>query len=129
MTRKSDNIATSVTVDTPDIGSAEPSTWMNPSAIRLFLALLWFAPGVGFLVHDLWTGQILGVPFGRWTLPFAVLCLILAAFNFVRWWAGRSRPTPLTFRPRHVQRSDDDAEPDPTFRFDEPSAGPDGRET
>lgn len=102
---------------------------MNPSAVKLFLALLWLVGGIAFLGHDLWTGQILGVPFGQWTMPFAALCMILAAYNFVRWRAGRSRLRALTFRARRVHRSDDVSEPDPNFRFDESPPRPDGRET
>jgi hypothetical protein len=103
---------------------------MNSSAVKLFLALLWLVPGVGFLIHDVWTGQPLGFPFGQWRLPLAVPCLILAALNFARWWSARSRaaarPSPLLHHRR--PRRDPDAEPDPAFRFDDPPPEAAGRD-
>jgi hypothetical protein len=84
-------------------------------------------PGVGLLVHDLWTGRVIGVPFGRWQLPLSVLCLLFAAFNFARWMSMRSRVTArLALRKRGRQESTE-VEPDPAFRFDD--SPPADRET
>jgi hypothetical protein len=95
---------------------------MNPSAVKLFLALLWLVPGVGLLAHDVATGQAIVLPIGRWSVPLSVPCLVLAAFNFVRWWLGRSRVTarrsPLVHHRR--PRGDAASEPNPAFRFDDP---------
>jgi hypothetical protein len=128
--RKSDNITTIVAIDTRDIGWNRPSTWMNPSAVKLFFALVWLVPGVGFLTHDLLTGHTLSMPFGQLRIPFAVPCLILATFNFLRWWAGRPRDksAPFTVRTRRVRPDSEPEAPNPAFKFDEPDA-PAGRET
>jgi hypothetical protein len=92
---------------------------MNPAAIKLFLTILWLVPGLGFLAHDLWTGRVIGVPFGQWQLPLSVPCLLFAAFNFIRWWSMRSRVT-ARFALRH-RRPPPKTDPDPAFRFDDPS--------
>jgi len=95
---------------------------MNSAALKLFLALLWLIPGVGFLCHDVVTGRTIGLPLGEWRLPLAVPCLLLAAFNFVRWWAARSRrPVEVTVAARRRRAATESpAEPDPAFRFDDP---------
>jgi hypothetical protein len=113
------------------IGTAPAGTWVNPSSVKLFLALLWLIPGVGFLAHDLWTGHSIAMPLGAWRLPLAVPCLVLAAFNGVRWWTARSRPTTNSSLPprRRRPRGDSNAEPDPTFQFDRPPNGPGGSES
>jgi hypothetical protein len=93
---------------------------MNPRGIRLFLALLWFIPGVGLLVHGYWTGDALDIRFGRWQVPLAAPFLLMSAFNFFRWWASRipsAKRTPFRQR-RHPTGSE--SEPNPAFRFDEP---------
>jgi len=92
---------------------------MNSAAVKLFLTLLWLVPGLGFLVHDLITGRPVAVPMGRWQLPLAWICLLLAAFNFVRWWSVRSR---VDLRPQLSRRGrrEPTGEPDPAFRFDDP---------
>ncbi len=96
---------------------------MNPSAVKLFLTLLCLVPGVGLAAHDLWTGRALGIPFGPWKLPLAVPCLLLAAFNFARWWSIRARAAAARsshdLRARRPRR-DVPADPDPAFRFDDP---------
>jgi hypothetical protein len=108
----------------PNIDPALRETWMNPRAIKLFLTLLWFVPGVGLLVYDLWTGEVTTMPLGRWHVPLAVPFLVMAALNFVRWWATRSRTiTASTTLRRRPRREGSESEPDPTFRFDEPSDG------
>jgi hypothetical protein len=97
---------------------------MNPTAVKLFFTLFWLVSGVGFLVHELWTGRVLRLPIGHWQMPLAMPFLLLAAINFVRWLAAR---TPTPDRPpsrRRRPRREPDAEPDPTFRFDDPP-GPD----
>jgi hypothetical protein len=95
---------------------------MNPSAVKLFLALLWLVPGVGLLAHDVATGQAIVLPIGRWSVPLSVPCLVLAAFNFGRWWLGRSRVTAGTpLLPRHrTPRRESAGKPNPAFRFDDP---------
>jgi hypothetical protein len=97
---------------------------MNPRAIKLFLALLWLVPGVGLLVYDLWTGEVTAMPIGRWRVPLEVPFFIMAALNFVRWWATRSlaKTAPLSLRQR-PRREGSESEPDPAFRFDEPPDG------
>jgi hypothetical protein len=102
---------------------------MNPTSIKLFLTLLWFVSGVGFLIHDLWTGHVIGLPFAGTQIPLWVPFLLFAAFNFVRWWAMKSRAiTPPA--PRHrPHRRQPEGEPDPTFRFDEPPPEETGRDT
>lgn len=101
---------------------------MNSAAVKLFLTLLWLVPGLALLIHDLATGPPVAVPIGGWQLPLAWICLVLAAFNFVRWWAARAR---INLSPRlsdRRRRRDSAGEPDPAFRFDKPP-GPTGRET
>jgi hypothetical protein len=96
---------------------------MNPSHLKLFLAVLWLVPGVGFLLLDWWTGQVHGLPFAGRQLPLAVPFLLFAAFNFLRWWATRPIATgPVPRKPHPNSRRDPSAEPDPTFRFEDPPA-------
>jgi hypothetical protein len=103
---------------------------MNPSAVKLFLTLLWFVTGIVLLARDLWTGRVVGVPFGRWHVPLAVPCLVLAAYNFARWWSLRSRAAaaspPLNLRGRRQPRRDPEAGPDSAFRFDDPPGPAEG---
>src|SRR5262245_39213531 len=102
---------------------------MNPSAVKLFLTLLWLVAGVGFLVHDLVSDHSFALPFGQWRLPLWVPCLLLAAFNFLRW---RSNRTTMSRSPewlgRRRQARPTSVEPDPTFNFDEPPAEAGGPE-
>jgi hypothetical protein len=93
---------------------------MNPRGIRLFLALLWLVPGVGLLVHGLWTGDALDIRFGRWQVPLAAPFLLMAAFNFVRWWATRIPSTKNTLFRHRRRPTGSESESDPAFRFDEP---------
>jgi hypothetical protein len=94
---------------------------MNPSHLRLALAVLWFVPGAGLLLLDWWTGRAHALPFAGRQLPLAVPFLLFAAFNLLHWWATRSvaagPPRALRSRPRPR-----DAEPNPAFRFDDPPA-------
>jgi hypothetical protein len=100
---------------------------MNPAAVRLFLTLLWLVAGVALLVHDLWTGRVIGMPFGQWQMPFWIPCLLIAAFDFVRWWTVRCRATPpRVLRCRRPREGNSESEPNPAFRFDEPSDPPRG---
>jgi len=114
----------------PDIGTAAAGTWMNPSSVKLFLTLLWLIPGVGLLLHDVWTGRTLGVPFGQSSVPLAVPCLILAAFNVLRWWSLRSRPMGGSSPRVHHRRPREESQAavDLTFQFDDPPAGSRGPE-
>jgi hypothetical protein len=94
---------------------------MNPAAVRLFLTLLWLLPGLGFLLNDMLTGRTIGFEFGRWRVPLWLPCLLMAGFDFIRWWAVRSRPAASeSWRRRPRRRSDPDAEPNSAFRFDDP---------
>ncbi|HEY1381946.1 MAG TPA: hypothetical protein VGF55_34425 [Gemmataceae bacterium] len=97
---------------------------MNPSAVKLFLTLLWLVTGIALLARDLWTGRVLGFPFGRWLLPLAVPCLVLAAYNFARWWSIRSYAaagsSPRSRRARRPQEGDAGAESNPAFQFGDP---------
>jgi hypothetical protein len=98
---------------------------MNPSHLKLFLALLWLVPGVVFLAFDLLTGQTHGLLFAGRRLPIAWVFLLLGAFNLLRWWVIRSKPyqpRSLFERRRGRRRRAADTEPDPHFRFDEPPA-------
>jgi hypothetical protein len=99
---------------------------MNPSLVKLFLTLLWLVAGVCFLFHGLLTGRAIVLPLGRWQVPLSIPCLLIAALNFIRWWWTRS-PSPAGpgLRGRRPRR-DAAAEPDPTFRFDDPPPGPTG---
>jgi hypothetical protein len=98
---------------------------MNSVRVKLFLTLLWLVPGVGLLVYDLWTGEVTVMPFGRWQVPLAVPFLLMAALNFFRWWATRCRTTagPSSQR-RRPRRAGSESEPDPAFRFDDPTEPP-----
>jgi hypothetical protein len=94
---------------------------MNSATVKLFLTLLWLVSAVGLLAHDLATSRAVTLPFGRWQMPLAWLCLVLTAFNFVRWYSARSpvRPQSRPYdRRRHREPVAD--EPDPNFRLDEP---------
>jgi hypothetical protein len=98
---------------------------MNPSHLKLFLALLWLVPGLGFLAYDGITGQVHALVLGRLRLPLAWVFLLFGAFNLLRWWAGRSARagrSPLHDRRLRARRRDAETEhePDPTFRFEEP---------
>jgi hypothetical protein len=96
---------------------------MNPSHLKLFLALLWLVPGAVFLAFDLLTGQTHGLLLAGRRLPIAWVFLLLGALNLLRWWVGRSKParSPSPFeRRRGRRRRAADTEPDPNFRFDEP---------
>jgi hypothetical protein len=96
---------------------------MNPSHLKLFLAVLWLVPGIGFLLLDWWTGQFHGLPFAGRQLSLAVPFLLFAAFNLLRWWATRpiaTAPVPPKLRPDLPR--DSPAAPDPTFRFEDPPA-------
>jgi uncharacterized membrane protein len=94
---------------------------MNSAAVKLFLTLFWLVPGLALLVHDLVTGQPTAVPMGRWQLPFAWICLLLAAFNFVRWWSARSRDQTARQAAVRQRPRKPTGEPDPAFRFDDPT--------
>jgi hypothetical protein len=94
---------------------------MNSSHLKLFLAVLWLVPGVGFLVLDWWTGQLHALPFAGRQLPLAVPFLLFGAFNLLRWWATRPAATgPGPWRRPARPRRELPQEPDPTFRFDDP---------
>jgi hypothetical protein len=64
---------------------------MNPSHVKLFLAVLWLVPGVGFFVYDTSTGQAHGLPFAGRQLPLAVPFLLFGTLNLLRWWVQRKR--------------------------------------
>jgi hypothetical protein len=52
------------------------------------LAICWFVVGVGWIVYDTYTGTpALAIP-GVGCSPGWV-CLLLALYNFVRWWGRR----------------------------------------
>jgi hypothetical protein len=103
---------------------------MNPTRLKLFLALLWLLPGLGFLAWDATTGQTHHLPLGKLRVPVGWLFLLFAAFNLVRWWAARPEPMPLSaFAERRLRqrRPHVEAEPDSAFRFDDPpTSGPSG---
>jgi hypothetical protein len=94
---------------------------MNSSAFRLFLFLLWFVPGVGFLVFDLLNGQVTVLPIRGWRVPIEIPFFIMATLNYARWRMSRSQlpATPPTLR-RRLRRPGSEGEPDPAFRFEEP---------
>src|SRR4051812_32953021 len=73
----------------PLIGVGPQATLMNPTRLKLFLAVLWLVPGLAFLALDAVGGQVHGLPFDGFRLPYAWIFLLFAAFNFARWWAGR----------------------------------------
>ena len=79
---------------------------------HLILAGLWVFLAVLFLARP-W----LGLPPLRFT-GAGWLCLVLALYNFVRWWARRLSQTN---RPQHRlpprRERDDDRPPDPNFDF------------
>ena len=98
---------------------------MNPAAIRLFLTLLWLITGLGFLALDFWSGRVIGVQFGQWRMPFWIPCLIIAAFDFIRWRTARNRVArgPI-LRGRRAGRHYPESVVNPEFRFDEPTKPP-----
>src|SRR5205823_8219965 len=97
---------------------------MNPARLKLVLAALWFAPAAGLLAAEAWQGRVLAaLPVGGARLPLSWLFLSFAAFNLLRWWAGRSTRASgerwRAFRER-PRRRDAGADPDPDQQFDDP---------
>ncbi len=86
------------------------------------LTYIWLVAGVGLIIHDNFAGN------AAWTIPgvgisVGWLCLLLAAYNFMRWWSRRmdiANRVPRRHYLRHpppVRREP----PDPNFIFtDEP---------
>src|SRR5262249_34943053 len=100
---------------------------MNSVRVKLFLALLWLIPGIGFLAYDWLAGQSHSFQFGGVRFPIAWAFLLFGAFNVLRWWAARPvrvGRSPLLERRRRRRRGPPEVEPDPNFRFDEPPPGP-----
>jgi hypothetical protein len=94
---------------------------MNPTAVRLFLTLLWLFAGIGLLAHDLSTGQTIWLPLGRWRVPFWAPCLLFGAFDFIRWWFVRRRPVTKTILPALRPRErKTESQPNPELRLDDP---------
>jgi hypothetical protein len=96
---------------------------MYLTRLKLFLALLWLLPGLGFVAWDAAAGQSHGLPLGPLRVPVGWLFLLFAVFNLVRWWAARperARPSPFAERRLRQTRRHAEAEPDPAFRFDDP---------
>jgi len=90
---------------------------MNPRAIKLFLTLLWLAAAIGLYFAS---GHVFGL--------FSLACLCMAAFNFIRWVTMRTHITARLPLRRH-DRSAQETEPKPAFRFDEPPPEETGRQT
>jgi hypothetical protein len=103
---------------------------MNPSHFRLVLVLLWLVPGLGLLALDVVSERPLVVlPLGDWSVPLSWVFLLFATFNLLRWWAARPARGPAgeraSFRDRRRRTAGEPpAEPDPTFRFDDPPDRP-----
>ena len=94
-----------------DVSSRCISAAIENTLFNLILALVWFAVGLVFFAWPL-----LGLPPLRFS-GMGWLCLVLCAYNMVRWWAGRLsafNQKPLDLRPRgyHPEGS-----PDPNFDF------------
>lgn len=86
------------------------------------LAVIWVVAAVClYFYHD--RGQA-----GRLPLPLSALALLMALYNVVRWWGGRTLSNQRrgleapTLRHRPLRRPGDDRDPDPTFRFTDPPA-------
>jgi hypothetical protein len=95
----------------------------------LILAIIWLVVGVGLIIHDSYAGN------DGWFIPglgwsAGWVCLLLSAYNFLRWWSRRQsrRSREDEYRARLQQRNYRRhpppvrrEPPDPNFNFtDEP---------
>jgi hypothetical protein len=55
---------------------------------NLFVGLFWLLTGCGLLAVHYTAGPVAGMQSGQ-VVFVGVFALVLAAYNFVRWWAGR----------------------------------------
>jgi len=90
--------------------------------LNLLLAIFWLCTAIG-LLYAYFTGkQVLRVSESGLEM-LALLALLLAAYNLVRWWAlrasarARNMRSPLEQRPRRIDSSSD--QHNPTFDFTE----------
>lgn len=101
--------------------------------MNLFFALLWLAAAIGLFAYDFATGQVRFTIRGL-NISAGWLLLLLAGWNFVRWYSVRAQRAELEAlrtaheaRQRHSRVREMPAEPDPTFDFSdrppEPPAG------
>ncbi|MGL4554448.1 MAG: hypothetical protein ACRC33_25070 [Gemmataceae bacterium] len=97
--------------------------------MNLGLAILWLLAGVGVMAYEAAVGPLRLRLFG--TVSAGWFCLVLSAYNFVRWYARRSaradeqaeRLVEAARSRRRADRPRDD--PDPTFDFtDRPPSNP-----
>ena len=58
---------------------------------NLILGIMWFLMGAVLLVVNITGKAIDGLPPGRDSLLVGGLAMLLAAYNFLRWWVSRSR--------------------------------------
>lgn len=98
---------------------------MNPRHLKLVLAITWLVPGLALLAMEAWNGHVfLALPIGNVRIPLSCVFLLFAAFNGLRWWAGRSTRarteqwSALRRRPR-LRRDEPPTDPDPNFQFDD----------
>jgi hypothetical protein len=88
--------------------------------LNLLLAAFWFCVAAALLYADLTDKQVFRVS-GSGLEMLAVLALLLAVYNLVRWWAVRAAARradermPLMRHPRRVDSSS--AQRDPAFDF------------
>jgi hypothetical protein len=90
--------------------------------LNLFLAAFWVCCGVGLLAYDAVTGQVrLPMPL-LGGISVAWLCLVLAGYNALRWYAGRRRSAPPVdpVNPlRTHRRADPEPEAGSAFTFED----------
>lgn len=58
---------------------------------NLILGIMWAAMGAVLLVVNITGKTIDGLPPGRDSMLVGGLAMVLAAYNFLRWWVARSR--------------------------------------
>ena len=99
---------------------------------NLLLAVVWLAVGVLLLVWQWYDPNAPSRSILNTGISWGWLALLLALYNLVRWWAGRSAAAERRLEaeararyhrehhPRPVQ------EPDPTFDFSKPPPPPEG---
>jgi hypothetical protein len=98
--------------------------------LNLILGILWLAGAIALFAYEMVTGRSL-MRFQALNISSAWILLLLAAWNFVRWYSARmGRAEQESLRIAHEERlrraryHERPSAPDPTFDFTDRPAGP-----